>query len=226
MNICETQILMFHTLFQKFDLGNKGYLVENELRDLLIEFDIDGSFAPLMLRLLSCLEYNGEQKDNSEIKKITFDNFLAFFRILVSGDKKNFMNLIFSAVDHDKNGKIGVEELIDFSTLIGDSLTEQEAKVILRECSKTNKLQQVMNNTKKKNNHITNSSKNQKQELTTKDKNFPYSSSTYSLSGDGNHILERSKSHRNFQEESKNFVFNDVSFEQLWKCYSYADFYE
>lgn len=218
MNICETQINMLQTLFQNFDQDNKGYLIEKELRCLLTEFEIDESFAPLMLRLFSCSENSSdEQKDNTEQQKITFNNFIAFFKILLSGDMKSFFNLIFTAIDFDRNGKIGIEELIEFSTLIGDSLTEQEAKYILRECSKKNNLNKVMNNTKIRNYHFEN---NQNQELGTKDDTIPYSCSNSPLSKEAGYKLKRSKSHRSFLVESKNFVLNDVDFEQLWKCYS------
>lgn len=217
MNICETQINMLQTLFQRFDKSNKGYLVEKELRSLLYEFEIDENFAPLMLRLFSCSENCINEQKDTDLKKITLNNFISFFQILLSGDIKNLFNLIFTAMDYDRNGKIGIEELMEFSTLIGDSLTEQEAKSILRECSKTNKLHHVMDNTKQKSSYLTNSNQN---ELTTKDDAIPCSCSTCPLNGGADFKLKRSKSNRNFLVESKNFVFNDVDFEQLWKCYS------
>lgn len=218
MNICDNQISLLSIFFNKFDQDNDGCLSESGLRFLLSELEIDENFAPLMLRLFSCSNHlNKSQINDSQREVITFDNFLSFFTIMLSGDMKQFLNLIFSAIDNDKNGKIGVEELIEFSTLIGDSLTEQEAKKILRECSKKNKLNKVMNN-KINNNHFQNVEIVQEQELTQDDTHRSCSSST--LREDANDKLKRSKSNRNFQNETKNFVLNDIDFEQLWKCYS------
>ena len=130
-------------VFNSFDENNDERLNENELRNLLSDFEIDGNFAPVMLRIFSRANKNSE-KQPSEIDGITFDNFVSFFNIMLSGNKKDFINLIFSAIDFDRDGKVGVNELIEFSRLIGDSLTIDEAKAMITDCLEKQKSQHVV----------------------------------------------------------------------------------
>ncbi|KAK8845025.1 Rhomboid- protein 3 [Tritrichomonas musculus] len=131
--ISSEQIDQLMLVFQKFDQSNDGCLDEDELRNLLSDFEIDGNFAPVMLRIFSRANRSAEEQIN-ELDGISFDNFLSFFVIMLSGNKKEFINLIFSAIDCDRDGKVGVNELIEFSRLIGDNLSIDEAKAMIADC--------------------------------------------------------------------------------------------
>lgn len=137
--ISSEQIQQLKFVFDKFDENTDGFLYEDELSNLLSEFEIDRSFAPFMLRIFSRATKYGDKLQMKEREGITFDNFLGFFVIMLSGNKKEFINLIFSAIDFDRNGKVGVNELIEFSKLIGDSMTIDEAEAMIRDCIKKQK---------------------------------------------------------------------------------------
>lgn len=132
--ISQEQIQQLQFVFEKFDENGDGYLNEEELSNLLSEFEVDKSFSPFMLRIFS--RANTSKMLTNENSGITFDNFLSFFIIMISGNKKEFINLIFSAIDFDRNGKVGVNELIEFSKLIGDSMTIDQAEEMIQDCIK------------------------------------------------------------------------------------------
>lgn len=140
--ISQEQIQQLQSVFEHFDKNNDGYLNEDELSNLLLEFEVDRTFAPFMLRIFS--RANKNQIEINENDGITFDNFISFFIIMLSGNKKEFINLIFSAIDFDRNGKVGVNELIEFSKLIGDSMTTEQAKAMIQDCIEKQKSQRIV----------------------------------------------------------------------------------
>ena len=52
MEFNETQVDELKKLFDQNDVDRDGKLNESELRKLLLDFEIDESFAPAMLRIL------------------------------------------------------------------------------------------------------------------------------------------------------------------------------
>ena len=124
MEFTPDQIDELRKVFSEIDVDNNGVLDEPELRKLLLEFEIDESFAPPMLRILRKNHEDG----------VRFDDLINFFKILMSGDTKKFFKLLFSAIDGDNDQTLGLEDITSFAELVGDKLTEEEVKEIMTQC--------------------------------------------------------------------------------------------
>lgn len=123
MEFTDEQIVELRNVYDTIDSDHKGFLDEAELRKLLLEFEIDESFAPPMLRILS-----------HDAEGVKFDDILHFFEVLISGDIKNFFKLLFSAIDGDNDQTLGVQDITSFGELVGDNLTEDEVSEIMKQC--------------------------------------------------------------------------------------------
>ena len=87
---------------------------ENELnleglRRLLIDFDIDESFAEPMFRIIAGW-------DNSEV--LSFDKFVEFFTTMQKKDLNAFYQLLFRAIDTDGDSTISPQDLVAFSKIV------------------------------------------------------------------------------------------------------------
>lgn len=127
MEFTEEQVREFQNLFETIDLEHKGFLNEAELRQLLLEFEIDESFAPPLLRILS---HNAEG--------VEFNDILNFFKVLNTGNIKDFFRLLFSAIDEDNDQTLGVQDITSFAELVGDNLSEDEVSEIMKQCDINN----------------------------------------------------------------------------------------
>ena len=124
MEFSAEQIKALRELFEQ-DADGKGRLDMNGLRKLLVDFDIDESFAPAMLRVLS-----GSDKGNG----IQFEDMLKFFEVIMSGNLKGFFRQLFKAIDTNGDGSLCSDDLKAFGELINDPLTQQDADLIRDEC--------------------------------------------------------------------------------------------
>ncbi|KAI5530892.1 EF-hand family [Trichomonas vaginalis G3] len=125
MNFSETQINTLRKIFDEQAQPGQSSINEEGLRKLLIDLDIDESFAPPMLRIISGSNNNG---------KIEFDQFLTFFQILLSQNIKQFFELLFNAIDGNSDGKLLAGDIVEFGKLIGDEITSEEADQIIMQC--------------------------------------------------------------------------------------------
>ena len=125
MSLTDEQKHLLKSIFDEQTNKSGGTLNEEGLSKLLLDFDIDESFAPPMLRIMS-------GSDGSS--KIEFDTFLSFFEILISQDIKLFFEKLFHAIDLNDDGKLMAPDLIEFGKLIGDTITKEEADQIIIQC--------------------------------------------------------------------------------------------
>lgn len=114
-------------LFDRLDTDNDGKLHEAEIRTLLSEFDIDESFAPALIKIFS-----GDGENN---QAASFADITEFISTLSFGDPKDFFERVFNAMDSNRHGYIDENDLISFSSLVGDPLSQEEAKDIIAKCS-------------------------------------------------------------------------------------------
>ena len=136
MQLNEEQTQKLHNIFKQNDIDKNGKLSEPELRKLLSEFDIDESFAPALLRI-----FVGTKKDqeNSDVSSgVSFENLLEFFNVLISGNVESFFRMLFNAMDTNNDGGIDMNDLIFFSGLVGDKLTNEDANDIIEQCDLNN----------------------------------------------------------------------------------------
>ena len=113
-----------HEVYQR-EINPQSHETELTLegfRRLLIDFDIDESFALPMFRIIA-----GWNVD----KILTFDKFVEFFETMQKKDLKLFYQLLFKAMDTDGDGLITKSDLIKFSEIVSDKITEDEAVDIL-----------------------------------------------------------------------------------------------
>ena len=126
MQLNEEQTEKLRSIFAQNDIDKNGKLYEPELRKLLSEFDIDESFAPALLRIFV--------GTNNVSNGVTFENLLEFFNVLMSGNIEDFFQMLFNAMDSNNDGGIDMNDLITFSGMVGDKLTDEDAKEIIEQC--------------------------------------------------------------------------------------------
>lgn len=132
MELNEEQTEKLREIFKQNDIDGNGRLSEPELRVLLSEFDIDESFAPALLRIFVGTK---KDKENSDVANgVSFENLLEFFKVLISGNIRDFFRMLFNAMDTNNDGGIDVNDLISFSGLVGDKLTDEDANDIIEQC--------------------------------------------------------------------------------------------
>ena len=161
MDFDEQQRQLLYEVFSKFDREKKGYLNEMELRNLLAEFEIDQSFAPSMLRIFSgtsksCSSSSSSLDDDfsstsspsidtdisdspinsSDFTKtyVSFEDIIQFFKVIITGDTQQFYQMLFSAIDSNNDNRINKTDLVEFSRLFGDELSEEAADNIINDC--------------------------------------------------------------------------------------------
>lgn len=134
MEFTEAQVAELRKLFEQNDDDRDGKLNEDELRKLLLDFEIDESFAPAMLRILvrkSSSSGDGKPEANAGAE---FDDIMNFFQVLLSGDLREFFKQLFTAIDMNGDGELGMEDLQAFARMVNDNLTDQDAQQILEQC--------------------------------------------------------------------------------------------
>ena len=132
MQLNEEQTEKLHSIFAQNDIDKNGRLSEPELRKFLSEYDIDESFAPALLRIF--VGSNKNKNKDDVVKGVSFENLLKFFNVLISGSIKDFFQMLFNAMDTNNDGGIDVNDLISFSGLVGDKLTDEDANDIIQQC--------------------------------------------------------------------------------------------
>lgn len=138
MEFNETQVDELKKLFDQNDVDRDGKLNESELRKLLLDFEIDESFAPAMLRILIRKDADsgnpaasGHHEANVGAK---FEDIMNFFQVLLSGDLREFFKQLFAAIDMNGDGELGMEDLQAFARMVNDNLTDQDAQQIIEQC--------------------------------------------------------------------------------------------
>lgn len=159
MDFDEQQRQLLYEVFSKFDHEKKGHLNEMELRNLLAEFEIDQSFAPSMLRIFSgsskscssstdddfvstdsdvCYSTSSSGDDSCSTILVSFEDIIQFFKVIITGDTQQFYQMLFSAIDSNNDNRINKNDLVEFSRLFGDELSEEAADSIINDCEPDN----------------------------------------------------------------------------------------
>ena len=125
MSLTDEQKNMLKAIFDEQTQKSGGTLNLEGLSKILLNFDIDESFAAPMKRIM-----DGSSDDD----KIEFDTFLSFFEILLSQNIKLFFEKLFKAIDVNGDGKLMAPDLVEFGKLIGDNITKDEAEQIIIQC--------------------------------------------------------------------------------------------
>ena len=125
MSLNPEQVKTLKHIFDEQTEQSDGMLTEEGLKKLLLDFDIDESFAPPMLRIISSSSKDG---------RVEFESFLKFFEILMSQNIKSFFESLFHAIDVNGDGKLLADDLVEFGKLIGDTISKDEAEQIIFQC--------------------------------------------------------------------------------------------
>jgi len=120
MALPDEKIEILRQIFDKQTEHTGCKLNEEGMKRFLLDFDIDESFAPPMLRLISTS--NGD---------IDFDQFKNFINLLFGNNIRHFMEYLFLAIDLYHDRKLMVSDLVKFGELIGDNITIKEAEEIM-----------------------------------------------------------------------------------------------
>ena len=123
-------------VLQKLGIDINQKLGENEIRLLLNEFEIDESFAPALRLILSNSQCEDKDEENGDYSKTKIDAaadiIINFFNILTSGEIKDFFRMLFKAIDRDNDGELDVKDINYFGNLVGENISEEEAKDIMQ----------------------------------------------------------------------------------------------
>ena len=118
----DAKLVKLESRFRAESPHNNDEINEDGLRRLLLDFEIDDSFVSPMLRIIG-----GWKQSNT----ITIKEFVDFFNIIQEKDMQKFRKLLFRAFDKDSDGKISVNDIKDFSKIMSDEISEEEALQII-----------------------------------------------------------------------------------------------
>ena len=114
----EDKIEKAKQLFAEKDVNKDGCLSAEEIKKLCIDVDWDSTTVPAAIAAI----------DSNNDEKITVDEFLQYYKMKLSNDKEGLFKKVFEKIDQDKDGFINLSEMIYFGKLIGENLTEEEAR--------------------------------------------------------------------------------------------------
>jgi Ca2+-binding EF-hand superfamily protein len=120
----DAELESFRQAFNRVASSSGGKLNEQGMRQFLMEFDIDGSFAPAIMQI--CCE------DMSE--SVEFDQIRKFVDTLMEGNLRSFFRVWFDAIDSNKDGALAKDDLVKFSKSLNDNMTEADAEKIISMC--------------------------------------------------------------------------------------------
>ena len=122
MDFNQEQINELKKVFDQIDVKKEGVINEEGIKNRLLEFEIDDSFAPALSRIF---------RRNEGIR---FEDLLEFLRVLISGNTMKFFQVLFSGIDNDNDKALGLNDLTSFGHIVGEELTDEEAREIMKQC--------------------------------------------------------------------------------------------
>ncbi|EAX99483.1 EF hand family protein [Trichomonas vaginalis G3] len=119
----DANIAKAKNIFAQMDTDKDGNLNTEELKNLCRELDWDSTTCPAAI---VAFDTNGDEK-------ITVDEFIAYYKLKLTGNKEELFKKVFEKVDKNHNGLIDLNEMIHFASLVGEPVTKEEAQSQLKE---------------------------------------------------------------------------------------------
>lgn len=118
----EAHIKKATEIFTRMDKDKNGALNAAEIKNLCKELDWDSTTCPAAI---VAFDFNGDGR-------ITLDEFIEYYKFKLMNNKEEMFRKLFNKIDKDRNGVIDVKEMIYFSSLVGEPITEEEAAAQLK----------------------------------------------------------------------------------------------
>lgn len=119
-NFTAQQLNQLRENFNHIDADGNGVLDEDELRTFLRENQMDPDFVKLMIFMF----------DKNRKGTLTFNEFVEYIDSTkyLDTNPKQFYKIIFDKIDVKKRGSITATEFKNFCDLVGNPISEQDAK--------------------------------------------------------------------------------------------------
>ena len=106
--------------FESLDKDGSGSLNVDEIERYLAQVDLDPQNARLIVRVFD------EDRDGA----VSFDEFVKYLQAMnsIQDDSLLMFRLLFESLDTNRTGGLDAKEIVEFMSLFGDALTEEEAQ--------------------------------------------------------------------------------------------------
>ena len=109
--------------FNLIDTNGDGKLSLEELRSFVTTLSWDTFFADLILKVF-------DKNSDGGISFLEFMNYVEAQEALQTNPRK-FYHHLFRAIDHDGNGFISADEIIEFGKLMNNTISQEDAEALV-----------------------------------------------------------------------------------------------
>lgn len=120
LDFTPAQIQQLRVSFEAIDTDHNGYLNEEELNVFMKQSHLDTS---LIKAIFKVFDSNGDGQ-------LSFQEFYQYLKACLVNTKKprHLFKMIFDSVDKDHDGSLNLNEVMEFVSLCGKSLSREEAQ--------------------------------------------------------------------------------------------------
>jgi len=118
MSLTAEQVNNIRQWFTEGDTDHDGKLNTEEIKELCLKMDWDCVTVPAAIRAF----------DKDGDKEISLQEFLEYSEMKASHNAKALFQKLFEAIDVNHNHTIDIAEMIEFSNLVGQPITPEEAQ--------------------------------------------------------------------------------------------------
>lgn len=114
------QMAQLKASFDRIDSDHNGYLDFDELKQFMEISHLDTSFIKAIFKVF---DGNGDNK-------LAFSEFQQYLKAcyMNTKDSRYLFRMIFNAIDHDHNGALELNEIVEFGDLLNKPITLEQAK--------------------------------------------------------------------------------------------------
>ena len=123
VNLTKEQINELKDVFVSIDKDGNGVLDAKELAQFMKDAELEPEFAPLAIKLF----------DTDHDGTISWNEFLQFIDIVLSGDPLKLFKLLFQILDTDNSGELSPKEVQEFLSFFGVEATDEEIGAFVKE---------------------------------------------------------------------------------------------
>ena len=111
--LSKSELEALEALFERYGCAGEESLNVVQLTNILLDLDIDSSYAPLLYQILQML---GEER------VVNVETFSSFISLLRSQVFRRLFKVLFDSIDMDDDQILSEQDLVECSVLFGDRI--------------------------------------------------------------------------------------------------------